>query len=232
MHIRSLERASRWSCGLNQSRGRIRTSDCETVAPTVVCKLPNPTPDPTLPVLAFALSFAALHMASFASTSFNVLLFMCQNVRVNDGQSMRCLSTSIILLLPSLPLPSPVVKMYHAGNTNITSSATGWPKTKVHYFLFSLEESKFSTISRGTKDFGYSYPETAALKYSTSQAEKGDHVKKIGKTYDPLHKNVPVQGTDFLSIASLGTLWVPGIQPGENRNTIVPAPSGIKSQTD
>ncbi len=112
------------------------------------------------------------------------------------------------------------------GNSKITSSATGWPKT-------NFEKSNSSTIARSTDDFGYSHPEeTVALKYSTSQAEKGDHVKKIGKTYDPLHKNVPVQGTDFLSIASLGTLWVPGIQPGENRNTIVPAPSGIKSQTD
>ena len=146
-------------------------------------------------------------MASFANTSFIVLLFICQNIHVTDGQSVRCLSTSIILLFLSLPLPSPVAKMYHAGNTKTTSSATGWLRTQVHYFLSTFEISKFSTIFRSTKDFGYSYPETAALKYFTSHAEKGDLLKKTGKTYDSMPKIVPVQGTD--------SLWVPGMQLGE-----------------
>ena len=67
-----------------------------------------------------------------------------------------------------------------------------------------------SKTVRSTKDFGYSYPETAGLRYPTSQEDKGKLLEKISGMYGSLpkaiqesKKHVPTAGEDLLARANI-----------------------------
>jgi len=65
-------------------------------------------------------------------------------------------------------------------------------------------------MARRTQPFGYTYPETANLTYPTSQAQRTELMKAIGKLYQPLaksirlsKKNVPTAGASLLPQANI-----------------------------
>ena len=94
-----------------------------------------------------------------------------------------------------------------AGEASFTTSIGGDETIDSPLYPFRPEVDSWYTSRtvRSTKDFGYSYPETAGLKYPTSQVEKEDLLKKIGEIYDSLpkmiqesKKHIPTAGQDLL----------------------------------
>ena len=99
-----------------------------------------------------------------------------------------------------------------AGSANFTTPTQGVETIDSPLYPFRPDVNSWytsKTVQR-TKDFGYSYPETAGLKYPTSQADKEELLDKIGKIYGSLprtilesKKHIPTAGADLLARAHI-----------------------------